>query len=169
MKDTLKAIGSFLFAICFLVGVVFMVMMFFRGSVWLSERIYPWLVVLTAVTFFVVIFVLLPMAIFRRTRVFAIMGLYISSYVFSLMLWVSSLLTSYTIWGVTGVVVGVFLGGIGVVPVAVLATLFAGMWSVAGQLLLMTAIAIGTKFLGFWLMMKSEDRDHTPVTVGLPR
>ena len=73
-----------------------------------------------------------------------------------------SLLISYTIWGVTGIVIGLLLGGIGVVPIAILATLFNGMWSMVGQLLLVTAITFGTRFLGIWVIMKSEDHNQTP-------
>ena len=47
-------------------------------------------------------------------------------------------------------------------PIAILATLFHGMWYMAGQLLLVLAITLGTRFLGVWVMMKSEDHDHTP-------
>jgi amino acid transporter len=163
MKDTLKSIGSFLLGICILVGVMFILMMFIKGGVWLSERVYPWLVILTTIALLVVILVLLPLAIFRRTRAFAGGGIYLASYVFGLTLWAWSLLISYTIWGVTGIVIGLLLGGIGVVPIAILATLFHGMWSMVGQLLLVTAMTFGARFLGIWVVAKSEDHDHTPI------
>src|SRR5580765_7857213 len=110
MKDTIKLIGSFLLSICILVGAMFLVAMLVKGGVWLSERVYPWLVVLNAIALFVVILVLLPLAIFRRTRAFAGLGIYLASYVFGLTLWVWSLLISYSIWGVIGILVGLFLG-----------------------------------------------------------
>jgi hypothetical protein len=160
MKDTLKTIGSFLLGICILVGVMFLVMMLIKGGVWLSERVYPWLVILTVITLFIVILVLLPLAIFRRTRAFAGGGIYVASFVFGLTLWVWSLLISYTLWGITGIVVGLLLGGIGVVPIAILASSFHGMWSMVGQLLLVTAITFGTRFFGIYLMTKSGDDNH---------
>ncbi len=159
MKETLKSIGSFLLGICILVGVMFIVMMFIKGGVWLSERAYPWLVLLTAIALCFVIFICLPLSIFRRTRAFAGGGIYLSSFVFGLTLWIWSLLVSYTLWGITGIVVGLLLGGIGVVPIAILASVFHGLWSMVGQLLLVTAITFGTRFLGIWIMMKSEDRE----------
>jgi len=156
MKDTLKSIGSFLLGICILIGVMLVVMMFIKGGVWLSERVYPWLVIITAIALFAVILILLPLSIFRRTRAFGGGGIYLASFVFGLTLWVWSLLISYTLWGITGIVVGLLLGGIGVVPIAILATLFHGLWSMVGQLLLVTAITFGTRFLGIWVMLKSE-------------
>jgi hypothetical protein len=162
MKDTLKSIGSFLLGICILVGVMLVLMMFIKGGVWLSDRVYPWLVILTTIALFIVILVLLLLAIFRGTRTFAGGGIYLASFVFGLTLWVWSLLISYTIWGLTGIEIGLLLGGIGVVPIAILATSFHGMWSMVGQLLLVTAITFGTRFLGIGVIMKSEDLDHTP-------
>lgn len=162
MKDALKSVGSFILGICFFVGMTLLAVMLVKGGVWLSERVYPWLVVLTAIALLVVILVLLPLAIFRRTRAFAGGGIYIASFVFGLTLWVWSLLTSYTLWGIGGTTIGLLLGGIGVVPIAILASLFHGLWSMAGQLLLVTAITFGTRFFGLHLMTKAMDCDPTP-------
>ena len=165
MKDWLKSIGSLVLGLCIIVGVMCILMMFVKGGVWLSERIYPWLVMLTAIALFVVILVLLPLAFFRRTRAVAGIGIYIASFVVGLSLWVWSLLISYQIWGVAGIVVGLLLGGVGVVPIAVLATLFHGMWSMVSELLLVTAVTFGLRFLGIWLIAKAEDRDDTSIIV----
>jgi hypothetical protein len=160
MKDTLKSIGGCILGICIFVGVIFLAVMFLKGGVWLSERAYPWLVAINAIAFVVILLVLLPLSIFRRTRGFGGGGIYIASFIFGLTLWVWCLLISYTLWGIGGVVVGLFLAGIGVVPIAVLASVFHGLWSIAGQILLLTAITFGSRFLGIYLMMKSEKHDH---------
>jgi hypothetical protein len=159
MKDTLKSIGSFILGICILVGVGFLAVMFLTGGVWLGERVYPWLIVITAIALFVTILVLLPLSIFRHTRAFAGGGIYIASFVFGLTLWVWSLLTSYTLWGIGGVVVGLLFAGVGIVPIAILANLFHGLWSMVGELLLVTAITFGTRFFGIYLMTKAEAPD----------
>jgi hypothetical protein len=160
MKDSLKSIGSFILGICILAGVGCLAGMFLTGGVWLGERVYPWLIVITAIALFVTTLVLVPLAIFPHTRAFAGGGIYIASFVFGLTLWVWSLLTSYTLWGIGGVFVGLFLAGVGVVPIAILASLFHGLWSMAGELLLVTAITFGTRFFGIYLMAKAEATDH---------
>jgi hypothetical protein len=160
MKDTLKSIGGFILGICIFIAVIFVVAMFIKGGVWFSERAYPWLIAINAIAFVIILFVLLPLSIFRRTRAFGGGGIYISSFIFGLTLWVWCLLISYTLWGVGGVVAGILLGGIGVVPIAFLASLFHGLWSIAGQILLVTLITFGSRFLGIYLMMKSERIDH---------
>jgi hypothetical protein len=99
---------------------------------------------------------------FRRTRAFAGGGIYLASYVFGITLWVWSLLISYTLWGIGGVLIGLILAGIGIVPIAILASLFHGLWSICNQLFLVTAITFGTRFLGTFLLMKSENRDQYP-------
>ena len=135
--------------------------MLVKGGVWVSERVYDWLLVINSIAFFIVIVVLLPLAIFRRTRAFAGGGIFISSYIFGLTLWVWSLLISYTLWGVVGVAVGLLFMGIGIVPIAIVASLFHGLWSVVGQLLLISAFTLGARFFGMYVMMKAESQSET--------
>jgi hypothetical protein len=157
MKDILKSVGSFLLGICILVGAMFLAAMFIKGGVWLSVRVYPWLVFIAALAFWVTVLIFLPLAFFRRTRGFAGASTYFTSYVFGLTLWVWSLLLSYTLWGIGGVIVGLFLAGIGVVPVAMLASLFNGLWPTLGELVLLTIVTFGSRSLGMYIMMKAED------------
>lgn len=157
MKNTLKSIGSFLLGFCCLVVLIFIIMMFARGGVWLSERVNPWLDIINGILFLAVIVVFLPLAIFRRTRPYAGAGIYFSSFFFGLTLFVWSLLITYSLWGIVGIVTGLLLMGFGIVPIAILACLFHGLWSVIGQLLLLLAISLGTRFFGIYLMMRSVD------------
>src|SRR5262245_8207380 len=116
MKDTLKSIGSFILGICMLAALMLLAAMIIKGGVWLSARVYPWLSLIAIITFFINLLIL-PLALFRATRSFAGKSTYFASYVFGLTLWVWGLLLSYTLWGVWAVIVGLFLLGVGVVPV----------------------------------------------------
>ncbi|MGA2800750.1 MAG: hypothetical protein ABSE97_00015 [Verrucomicrobiota bacterium] len=162
--DTIESIRSFVSGLFCCVGLIFLIVMFIKGGAWLSERVYPWLVIVNAITLSIVILVLLPLAIFHRTRGFAAGAMYITSYVFGLTLWVWSLLISYTLWGVVAVIFGLILTpmGVGVVPIAILASLFHGLWSIVGQLFLIAATMCGVGQLGIYLIIKSEDHGHTP-------
>jgi hypothetical protein len=157
MNDKFKLIGSYLLAVCIFVGLIFICVMFVKGGVWLGARAYPWLLLVATLAFWVTILIFLPLAIFRRTRGFAGASTYAASYVFGLTLWVWALLLSYTLWGIGGIVVGLILGGIGVVPIAMLASLFNGLWSTLGQLVLLTAITIGSRLLGFYISEKAAE------------
>lgn len=54
------------------------------------------------------------------------MGLLIASYIFGLMLWMTGLMLTYTLWGLSAVFAGWFVFGIGVAITAIIATLFNG-------------------------------------------
>jgi len=155
MKDKLKSLGSILLGFCCMVVSIFIIMLFIKGGVWLSERVYPWLVIINGILLLAVIFLLLPLAIFRRTRPYAGGGIYFSSFFFGLTLFVWSLLITYSLWGVVGIVIGLLLMGFGIVPIAILACLFHGLWSIIGQLLLLLVISLGSRFFGIFLMMRS--------------
>src|SRR5436305_5327435 len=129
MKEAIKGVGAIALGLAILVGVLVLALLFINGGVWLGDKIYPALFMVSVITFLVCLFILIPMAVFHPTRGIAGLGLFISSYIFGLLLWVSSLLLTYTIWGGLAVFVGLFVFGVGVVPIALLATLIKGLWS----------------------------------------
>ena len=69
-------------------------------------------------------------------------------------LWVWGLILTYDLWGGAAVLVGLFLLGVGVVPMAMLATLFGAMWPTLGRLLLLAALTFGTRQFGAYLLAK---------------
>ena len=126
--------------------------LFIHGGAWLSAKIYPFLTVIFGITFGIALFILTPISIFKRARRIAGNGIVISSFIFGLTLWVWSFLLTYTLWGGVGIFIGLFLFGVGVVPIAMLATLFKGMWAVFGQLMFLTILTFGSRFFGVFLL-----------------
>ena len=61
------------------------------------------------------------------------------------------LLLTLDLWGGCAAVIGLFLLGIGVVPIAMLATLFNGMWIELGLLVLAVVLTFGLRILGAFL------------------
>ena len=92
MWDKLKSAGVVVAGIAIFIGLLLLSGLFIYVSAWVGEKIYPWLAGVYGLTFGVVIFVLLPFAFFRKTRVVSGIGMMISSYVFGLTLWVWGLL-----------------------------------------------------------------------------
>lgn len=125
--------------------------------VWISETLMPILRALFAITSMVAVFVLLPLAIFKKTRGFSSISLYIASFVFGINLWFYSLLITYEFWGVIGVVVGIVIVGVGVVPTAFLAIVFGGHWAYLTDFILLLAFTFGARSLGLYLTTKSQD------------
>jgi hypothetical protein len=158
MGDFLKSIGGLIIALAVLLGIGFIALFFIKGGVWLGVKILPWLSIIMWVVFAVDLIVVLPLGIFRRTRGASGIGLVISSYVYGLTLWLSGLLLAYLIWGAVAVFIGLFLAGVGVVPVAMLATAIEGEWSITGQLVLLTVMTFGARGLGLFFCASGSDR-----------
>lgn len=139
----------------FLILIV-LIPIFILGGVWVAENILPWL---SPVMWFMLVFdvvVFLPLLIFKKTRGYAGVGIYISSYVFGITLWLLGLLVAYFLWGFLAVFIGLILAGVGVVPVAMLAALFNGEWSLLGLMIFFTVITFGARFLGIYMVEHSE-------------
>ena len=157
MWERIKGAGGFAFAIAALGGVVLLFALFIEGGVWLGEKIHPWLVTATGVALGIVTLVFLPLLPFRKTRAFAGVGLNFASVMFGFTLWVWGLLLTYRLWGAIGVVIGLVILGVGVIPIAMLATLFKGMWLTLGELVLLTVLAFGSRFVAVWATTKAKD------------
>jgi hypothetical protein len=69
------------------------------------------------------LFVLLPLAIFRWTRGFAASGLMLASFAFGVTTWMASFSITYYYWGIGAVLIGSLLVGVGILPIAVIASL----------------------------------------------
>ena len=133
-----------------LVGIA-MAGVFIFGAAWASTRLLPLFGVLTLVGLALVVFVFLPLAIPRATRGFSSIALVIASYVFGAALWMGGFLLTLSIWGVVGVIVGLFIAGIGVVPIAMVATLVKGMWGSLFELVLLLIMTFGCRAGGLSL------------------
>lgn len=58
--------------------------------------------------------------------------------------------------GGLGLFIGLFLAGVGVIPLAMLATLVNAMWSELGQLVLLLGIMFGVQAWGYALIAKAS-------------
>lgn len=70
------------------------------------------------------IFVFLPLAIWRKTRGAAGVGLLITSYIFGLTTWLLSAAVTFGSFGWFGLILGLLVLGVGVVPLAIIGAIF---------------------------------------------
>ena len=145
VKETLSSLGCLLIPGALILVVVTIGVAFIYGAAWASETLLPLFSVLALVAFGVVVFVLLPLAIPRPTRGFSSVGLLIASYVFGATLWMEGLLLTLSIWGLGAVFIGFLMVGIGVVPLAMLATLLNGLWVPLIQLVLLMIMTFASR------------------------
>lgn len=161
MVSQLKNVGTWLFVAAIMLAALSVLCLFVFGVTWLSVKVMPILAYISGWAVIVSV-VLLPFTLAQRTRKFSAYGFLIASFVFGLSCWVYSLLVTYSIWGVIGIVVGGLLTGGVVVPVAALAALLNGQWEYLGWIGLGVTLTYGTRVLAlvtetYWLRHASGE------------
>jgi len=163
-EDILELVGSIGGIIIYLSGfivVIFTIIYLFQGN--LVEKAVSFLLILNTINsylFYLLLFILLPLAIFKKTRPFSGLIMALASYLFGVALWIYSAIITYLLWGWIAVFIGIFLAGVGVLPVAILATIFHGDWSVFGNLIFGTVLTFGSRFLGIYLIEKADQEKY---------
>lgn len=153
--DTLKSIGGALIGIGIFIGIIIAVILFFKFGAGVGAAILPFLSWLTGLLLAVNVIALL-VALSRRARGVVGVILFISSYVYGLQTWIAGLLVTLALWGWLAVVIGLFMGGIGVVPIGMLAAVFNGEWGLFFMLLLNVILTYGARAIGIALAESAE-------------
>lgn len=144
-KDILAGLkGLLMMGVFVLLGIGIAALLIF-GAAWASAKLLPLFSILTWVCFGLVVFIFLPLSIPRATRGFSAIVLFVASYVFGATLWMVGLLYTLATWGLVAVIIGLLIAGIGVVPIAMLATLLEGMWVPLLELVLLTIMTFGSR------------------------
>lgn len=134
---------------------------------WLSASVMPLLQILFYIALDISVFILLPLAIFRKTRGVSATGLYMVSYVFGINLWLWSFLLVYQIWGTVALVIGLLFFGVGVVPIAFFAILFGHMQYIT-QMIGLLICTFGARYLGMYWINKSEEKQDESMVQPYP-
>jgi hypothetical protein len=143
--DFAKSAGAVLFVLVIMAAVAALLAVFIKGSLWASENLLSPLIAVGWLALAVVVFVLLPLSLFRRLRPFTGTTIFLSSFIFGLIAWLLGFVLAYALWGVWAVIVGILFFGGGVVPIALLATLVNGLWAPFFTLLVLTIITFGSR------------------------
>ena len=111
MKNFLLGISGLLFILACVAGCIFLAALLIAGGAWVGSVVLPFVNLLSWITIYLTVLVLLPLSFFKKTRSSSAVLLLFASYVFGLAAWFKGFLWAYNIWGVVGVLVGVFLFG----------------------------------------------------------
>jgi hypothetical protein len=139
-------VGAILFVATILISAIFLV-----GITWLTTVLFPLIKFICVTTLQSCLFVLLPLGIFKTTRTFAATGFAISAMVIAITLWLFSVLVVYNYWGLGGLVAGIILGIVGIVPLAWTAAALNGAWGSVGWISLGLVLYLGFYVLGIYL------------------
>jgi len=156
MNQFLKNIGSTLLAIVIFISLLLLGAFFIKGSLWFSETLFPWGFLIFSTTVIADIVLFLPLSFFRKTREIGLIGLFISSYLFGLLLWTWSFLIVYVIWGWLAIIIGLIILGVGVVPIAIIALLLNPHGLALLQLSILIILTFGIRFIVIYLGNKTE-------------
>ena len=155
-RQALKKIGSFVLGPTGCIAALLIMGLIVAAMVWLSAKALPWLLIASRYALDICVFVLAPLCIFTKTRRWAGLGFVYASFIFGAMLFFYSCLYVVDSWGVTAMVIGLFLAGVGVLPVAVISSIFHANWSVLLELVFGIVLTFGTRMLGMWLTRVPE-------------
>lgn len=137
-------------------GFIFLLPLVVRMAVWLCERIFPILQIISGWTLLIYLLLLIPMAIFRPTRSVAALSMFLATLIFGITTVAGGLLISHDIWGFLGCAIGMGFWLIGVIPVAILASLIHGLWWNFTWLLLMVFFTVGSGLLVLFVVGKEH-------------
>ncbi len=151
MKKVVEGLGGLLLGVAGLVVFGALLAGWIWGVEWVSGHLVGPALQLCSWTLVICLLILTPLAFFRGTRIAALYGFFAASYIFGATTWMVAFLTALFYWGAVGVIVGLFLAGIGVAPVAILASIVNSDWTGAGLLALGCALTLGCRMLAFWV------------------
>lgn len=155
--NILKSIGGTLLGIAILVGIIIATVLFFTFGAKMAFEISPFINGIAGVLITINI-ILLLFAVIPRAR--GVIGniIIFSSFIYGLSAWIYGLAVTLAIWGWLGVIIGVFLGGVGVVPIGMLASVLGGHWDLFWPLLINIATYFGAIIIGGLLVGSAERR-----------
>ena len=114
------------------------------------------LTIVSGFAFWIGLFLLVLANIFPRLKRYVSIAIIIISFIFGVTAWFWGLAITYVNWGILAVIIGLFILGIGVVPMGLLICVINGAWSTF-LLLLGTVVGIFVaRILGFSLAGQYE-------------
>jgi len=123
----------------------------------LSIKAYTMLLPLAWIGIFVTVLILLPMSLFKRTRESAGKGMYYVSWLLAATTWFLGCAVTFASWGWIALIIGLLLGGVGVVPIAILAAFISlEIYSLGFSLITMVILVFATRVGGIALMVNAN-------------
>jgi hypothetical protein len=156
MKEQIKTTGAWVLIIAVLIIISGALNMLIDGGVWAGVNVYPFLQLIMCVTLPITFLVFAPLSLIKGLRPMVGRCMVFTSYVSGITLWVGSLLLTYAVWGGFAVFIGIILMGIGVVPIAMLASVLNGSWQVFMRLVLLALLTYGIRLWGTRLIAGHE-------------
>jgi len=162
MKDAAKIIGTVFLYIAIPIGIIFAAVLFFSFGAQVAFTISPFINWLAGVLF-VINIILLLFAFVPKARGFVGLVILISSYIYGLSAWIYGLAVTLALWGWLAVIIGLVLGGVGVVPIGMLASIFNGRWDLFWTLFFTLILTLVARVVGYLLLSSAENQNNNDI------
>lgn len=149
MIEKLKKLGNVSLGLVGIAAVFAVPFLFFKGAIWASENLLRLLILIGFIVVVLDVVILLPLSMFRRLRPHTGGLIYLSSYLFGLVTWLYGFIVTYALWGGFAVVIGLMFFGVGVVFMAILASLLKAMWEPFFTVIVFAVITYGSRLAGY--------------------
>jgi hypothetical protein len=127
---------------------------------WMSRIFFTWIQRGVSITVVLWILVVLPMLLFRKARPVAVSILLYSSLYTGFACWWFSFIVSYNLFGGVGLLIGLLIAGIGVVPLAIFGLAINGQWLGFWNLILAVGLVFGPRALAGFAMYRHAAREE---------
>lgn len=138
-------------------GLIAIVFVFVKGGIWTFDNIYQTTSLIMAGLLLLIVPFSLILLIPKKTREFGGAGFYTASYILSFMLWFWSLIVAKILAGTVWLLIGLFFAGIGVIPIAIIATLIEGNWVFVVSSIVTIIIIWILRFIGLFFLDPKEN------------
>jgi len=126
---------------------------------WIVDQalaVHTFLFPFSSIALAITIMILLPLTIWRKTRPAAGVGLFAVSYVFGATTWFLGAAVTFGSFGWIGLILGLFILGLGVVPLGIIGAFFSlGINELGWSLCVMLVITLAARFAGAALADRS--------------
>ncbi len=159
MKEWIKNLGHMAGFWALFIAALFLFVLVIHFGLGIAFTILPILFNIFGIALTISILIVLPLAIFRKTRGFSSVTLYIVSYIFGFIIWVAGFAITYQTLGTFGLIFGLLLGLIGVVPLGIIGSAIHADWGNAISLLIGLALIYGVRIIALKLAESLEIRE----------
>jgi hypothetical protein len=130
-------------------------LMFIRGVSWFNETVMPWLIGSIPILFLIEVLLLL-LSIKASARELCGAYMFAVANVILLVAWAEGVVMSYSTGGIFWLIVGLLMGWLGVIPVAIVGCLTHGYWTELVILILALGLSIGSQVLALSILRRAE-------------
>jgi hypothetical protein len=158
MKALKSRIGGIGLTILFILVPSLTALLFVHGAAWVDE----WLgryVAATAIGLAIIdLIIILPLSIFRKLRGLCVHFLFFSSIVFMLATWFLGFESTLQYWGYLGVLLGIFVVGIGVIPFGFIAAIIHADWTIVCGLVVGIVLILAVRIIATALQISLNEK-----------